>query len=330
MLVNFYEKNSQHLNLLRGPALRDGAAVRGLREQRLSRDAAGHLLPHGRSHTDMLHSVEAAVKQGRGPGLCRSEARRPARPQLQRSGIARTSRRNRRCSRRYERRGRGGSHLRLQPALEGRGTNQHRYDTYGQGRFAANPFDNLALFEDQSAVFNAKSMNTPLLILQGTVDGSTEWLQGDGVLQRAPLPEEAGDLSLVRRRRPRLPRYDNQFDVEVRMQQFFDHYLKGARGRLDGEGQFRSSRSRGRPVRRRRPCSSWAAARGSERRRPRVVPAAEVAALLASRRQDAQPVALSPRSTRDGRPTGRPSFFCRLRAVVLCRKVLTVWLNQPV
>ncbi|HZD05966.1 MAG TPA: prolyl oligopeptidase family serine peptidase, partial [Longimicrobiales bacterium] len=105
------------------------------------------------------------------------------------------------------------------------GTNQHGYDTYGQGRFATNPYDDLALFMDQSGTFNAEHMNTPLLLLHGTSDGSVEWLQavefynalrwfGKNVIL-ASYPGEPHHLG----------KYENQKDFQIRMRQFYDHYL---------------------------------------------------------------------------------------------------------
>jgi dipeptidyl aminopeptidase/acylaminoacyl peptidase len=107
------------------------------------------------------------------------------------------------------------------------GTNQHRYDTYGQGRFGTNPYENLALFQDQSAVFHAQTMNTPLLIEQGTNDGSTEWLQGVEFYNALRFLKKPVIFLSYEGEAHGYTRYDNQYDVEVRMHQFYDHYLKG-------------------------------------------------------------------------------------------------------
>jgi dipeptidyl aminopeptidase/acylaminoacyl peptidase len=108
------------------------------------------------------------------------------------------------------------------------GTNQHNYDINGQGRFGTNPYDNLELFMDQSAVFHAKDMNTPLLILQGTNDGSTEWLQGVEFYNALRFLKKPVIFLSYEGEGHGFSRYDNQYDVEVRMHQFYDHYLKGA------------------------------------------------------------------------------------------------------
>lgn len=108
------------------------------------------------------------------------------------------------------------------------GTNQHNYDINGQGRFGTNPYDNLELFMDQSAVFHAKDMNTPLLIFQGTNDGSTEWLQGVEFYNALRFLKKPVIFLSYEGEGHGFTRYDNQYDVEVRMHQFYDHYLKDA------------------------------------------------------------------------------------------------------
>jgi dipeptidyl aminopeptidase/acylaminoacyl peptidase len=107
------------------------------------------------------------------------------------------------------------------------GTNQHGYDTYGQGRFATNPYDDFDLFVDQSAAQTPAPGEHPLLLLHGTDDGSVEWLQavefynglrwnGKDVILLS-YPGEAHGLR----------QYENQKDFQIRMRQFFDHHLWG-------------------------------------------------------------------------------------------------------
>jgi len=84
------------------------------------------------------------------------------------------------------------------------------------------------LFMDQSAIFHAKDMNTPLLILQGTNDGSTEWLQGVEFYNALRFLKKPVIFLSYEGEGHGFTRYDNQYDVEVRMHQFYDHYLKGA------------------------------------------------------------------------------------------------------
>ncbi len=227
MLVYFYERLSENQNHYEVPRYASAP-------QYADYVSNGYLvlLPDiyyhtGRSHTDMLNSVEAAVR--------RVEALGYADPK--RVGLHGGS---------YS--GQGGAYIATQSKMfaavavraaavdlvadfnqlwKTSGTNQHRYDTYGQGRFGTNPYENLPLFMDQSAVFHAKDMNTPLLILQGTNDGSTEWLQGVEFYNALRFLKKPVIFLSYEGEGHGFTRYDNQYDVEVRMHQFYDHYLKG-------------------------------------------------------------------------------------------------------
>ena len=88
--------------------------------------------------------------------------------------------------------------------------------------------DSLQLYIDNSPVFFADKVNTPLLIMHNDNDGAVPWYQGIEYfmsLRRLDKPvwmlqynNEAHNL--VHRR--------NSKDLSIRLQQFFDHYLKGA------------------------------------------------------------------------------------------------------
>ncbi len=227
MLVYFYEKLSDQQNHYEVPRYASAP-------QYADYVSNGYLvlLPDiyfhtGRSHTDMLNSVEAAVKRVEDLGYAD-----PKRVGLHGGSYS----------------GQGGAYISTQSKMfaaiairaaavdlvadfnqlwKTTGTNQHRYDTYGQGRFGTNPYENLPLFMDQSAVFHAQSMNTPLLIFQGTNDGSTEWLQGVEFYNALRFLKKPVIFLSYEGEGHGFTRYDNQYDVEVRMHQFYDHYLKG-------------------------------------------------------------------------------------------------------
>jgi dienelactone hydrolase len=227
MLVDFYEKNSQNLNHYEPPRYANSP-------QYVDYVSNGYLVMvpdiyyhTGRSHTDMLNSIEAAVKRVEELGYAD-----PKRVGLHGHSYS----------------GQGAAYVSTQSKMfaavvagaaavdliadfnqlwKTSGTNQHRYDTYGQGRFGTNPYENLALFQDQSAVFHAQTMNTPLLIEQGTNDGSTEWLQGVEFYNALRFLKKPVIFLSYEGEAHGYTRYDNQYDVEVRMHQFYDHYLKG-------------------------------------------------------------------------------------------------------
>jgi len=228
MLVYFYEKLSDQQNKYEVPRYASGTAYADYVSNGylvLLPDVYFHT---GRSHTDMLNSVEAAVKRVEDLGYADPK----------RVGLTGGS---------YS--GQGGAYISTQSKMfaaiairaaavdlvadfnqlwKTNGTNQHRYDTYGQGRFGTNPYDNLPLFMDQSAVFHAQTMNTPLLIFQGTNDGSTEWLQGVEFYNALRFLKKPVIFLSYEGEGHGFTRYDNQYDVQVRLKQFFDHHLKGA------------------------------------------------------------------------------------------------------
>jgi dipeptidyl aminopeptidase/acylaminoacyl peptidase len=226
MLVNFYEKNSQNLHRYQAPGYASRPQFAGfVSEGYLVMQPDIHYNTRT-SHLDMLDCVEAAVRKVIEMGYADPK----------RIGLHGHS---------YS--GQGAAFIATQSKMfaaivagaaasdlvsdfnqlwKSSGTNQHRYDIYGQGRFGTNPFDDLQLYIDQSAVFHARTMDTPLLLLHGTDDGSVEWLQaiefynalrfnGKNVILLS-YPGEAHGLRNL----------ENQKDFLVRMQQFFDHYLK--------------------------------------------------------------------------------------------------------
>jgi dipeptidyl aminopeptidase/acylaminoacyl peptidase len=100
----------------------------------------------------------------------------------------------------------------------------------GQVRMGAGvtPWSSRDLYESQSPVHNAPKIKTPFMILHGTADGSVDYGQGLEFYAAArrlgkqvillSYPDEAHHLG----------KKENQKDFQIRMRQFFDHYLKGA------------------------------------------------------------------------------------------------------
>jgi acetyl esterase/lipase len=90
------------------------------------------------------------------------------------------------------------------------------------------PWSAHELYESQSPIHNAPKITTPFMILHGTADGAVDYGQGLEFYAAArrlgkpvillSYPDEAHHLG----------RRENQKDFQIRMKQFFDHYLKGA------------------------------------------------------------------------------------------------------
>ncbi len=96
-----------------------------------------------------------------------------------------------------------------------------------QSRLGGSMWESPQLYYENSPIFFADKIETPLLIMHNDDDGAVPWYQGIELftaLRRLQKPAwmlaydgEAHNL----RRRP------NRIDLSIRMSQFFDHYLKG-------------------------------------------------------------------------------------------------------
>jgi len=104
---------------------------------------------------------------------------------------------------------------------------QMQYE-HGQSRIGGTPWDSFMKYLDNSPVFHADSINTPLMIMSNDKDGAVPHTQGIefySALRRLGKPvwmvvynEE--DHNLVQRK--------NRKDLSIRLSQYFDHFLKGA------------------------------------------------------------------------------------------------------
>ncbi len=97
----------------------------------------------------------------------------------------------------------------------------------GQSRIGRNLWDAPELYIANSPVFHANRVETPLLIMHNDNDGAVPWYQGIEMfmaLRRLQKPvwmlQYNGEAHNLKERR-------NRKDITVRLQQFFDHYLKG-------------------------------------------------------------------------------------------------------
>lgn len=97
----------------------------------------------------------------------------------------------------------------------------------GQSRIGRNLWEAPELYIANSPVFHANRVNTPLLIMHNDADGAVPWYQGIEMfmaLRRLEKPvwmlQYNGEAHNIRARK-------NRKDITKRLQQFFDHYLKG-------------------------------------------------------------------------------------------------------
>jgi dipeptidyl aminopeptidase/acylaminoacyl peptidase len=107
------------------------------------------------------------------------------------------------------------------------GTNQSGITEKGQVRMGVSPWDDIKLYEDQSAIFNATKIRAPILILHGTADGAVDWVQGLEFYNAGRRLGKKIILLSYPDEQHHLAKKENQVDFQTRMRQFFDHYLKG-------------------------------------------------------------------------------------------------------
>lgn len=109
------------------------------------------------------------------------------------------------------------------------GTGDSRQAQYemGQSRIGRNLWDAPELYIANSPLFKANRVETPLLIMHNDADGAVPWYQGIEffmALRRLNKPvwmlQYNGEAHNIKDRK-------NRKDITIRLQQFFDHYLKG-------------------------------------------------------------------------------------------------------
>jgi len=108
------------------------------------------------------------------------------------------------------------------------GTVQHGITEMGQVRMGATPWENMALYQSQSAIPNAPKIKTPFLILHGTDDGAVDWHQGLMFYNAARRLGKEVILLSYPGEGHHLTKLENQKDFLLRMKQYFDHYCKSA------------------------------------------------------------------------------------------------------
>ena len=227
MIVRFYEQNSQDLHLYPVPAFRHSPNFAGYVSN-------GYLIMQpdihfriGSSHSDMLESVEAAVRKVIEMGYADPDAVGLSGHSYSGGGGAYIATR----SDMFSAVAHGAAPINLVSEFNqlfvGSGRNNHSYDIYGQGRYATNPYDDFQLYWDQSPISGVEDMNTPVLYLHGESDPTVNWEQGlewynalrflGKEIIWLSYPDEGHGLSKLQ----------NRIDFQYRLRQFFNHHLKG-------------------------------------------------------------------------------------------------------
>ena len=104
---------------------------------------------------------------------------------------------------------------------------QHQYER-GQSRIGGSVWEYPERYIENSPLFFADRVTTPLLIEHGDEDGAVPWYQSiEFYLALRRLGKPA--IFLQYRGEPHhVQKYPNKLDYAIKMKEFFDHYLKGA------------------------------------------------------------------------------------------------------
>ena len=135
------------------------------------------------------------------------------------------------------------------------GTVQQGIMELGQVRMGVDstPWTAKALYESQSPVHNVQNIKTPFLILHGTADGAVDWVQGLEYFNAARRNGKQVIFLSYPDEPHHLAKKENQKDFQVRMRQFFDHYLTDTpapKWMTDGVPQVRKGQAEVTPTRR--------------------------------------------------------------------------------
>mgnify|MGYP000206345712 CR=1 FL=1 len=104
---------------------------------------------------------------------------------------------------------------------------QFQYET-GQSRIGASLFERRDLYIENSPVFFADRINTPLLMQFGDIDDAVPWQQGVEMYLAMRRLDKNVILLQYEGEPHHLKKYPNKVDYTIKMKQYFDHYLKGA------------------------------------------------------------------------------------------------------
>lgn len=97
----------------------------------------------------------------------------------------------------------------------------------GQSRLGTTMSESLQTYIDNSPIFFADQVNTPLLIMHNDKDGAVPWYQGIELFMTLRRLEKPVWMLQYNDEAHNLKERRNKKDLSIRLQQFFDHYLKG-------------------------------------------------------------------------------------------------------
>jgi len=109
------------------------------------------------------------------------------------------------------------------------GTGISRMSQYeqSQSRIGANLWQNRDLFIQNSPLFYADKISTPLLLMNNDNDGAVPWYQGIELFTALRRLDKPVWMLNYNGDEHNLEKWPNRIDLSIRMMQFFDYYLKG-------------------------------------------------------------------------------------------------------
>jgi acetyl esterase/lipase len=97
-----------------------------------------------------------------------------------------------------------------------------------QSRLGTTLWEDRARYLNNSPLFFAPQVNTPLLMMHNDKDGAVPWYQGIELFVALRRLQKPSWLLVYNGEKHNLTQWPNRIDLSIRMAQFFDHYLKGA------------------------------------------------------------------------------------------------------
>lgn len=104
---------------------------------------------------------------------------------------------------------------------------QFQYE-FTQSRIGGTLWEKPLRYIENSPVFFADKIETPLLIMHNDADGAVPWYQGIEMFMAMRRLSKPVWMLVYNDEAHNLTKWPNRMDLSVRMYQFFDHYLKGA------------------------------------------------------------------------------------------------------
>ena len=105
------------------------------------------------------------------------------------------------------------------------GRNQQGIMETGQVRMGVSMFEDWDLYRSQSPIHHAENISVPFMILHGDADGSVDYGEGLAYYNAARRLGKEVILLSYPGEGHHLSNIENQKDFQIRMRQYFDHYL---------------------------------------------------------------------------------------------------------